>query len=87
MQTLYVCGVKESLHPWYITYIRAADLRKRGRRFTMSPRLDRYGDPIEDDVYQEIVTRPSGRRPTVRQRCDELRRIIREARANREAGQ
>jgi hypothetical protein len=92
MQTLYVYGDKESLHPCYTTYTRACDLRRCGRGSAMTPRLDRFGDPIDDHDEEIFSTRtpPSqraGRRPTVRQRCDELRRIIREARGRRDAGQ
>ena len=49
----------------------------------MNPRLDRYGDPIEDDLVANVV--PIRSRQTVRQHIAELRRILAESRARREA--
>jgi hypothetical protein len=59
----------------------------------MNPRLDRYGDPLEDDdqgvVNQQVFTAPGGlhlvKRTSVRQHIAELRRILAESRARREA--
>jgi len=68
----------------------------------MTPRLDRYGDPIEDDDQgvdnHQVLTAPDGlpeqlfstRRPATRDeihrdRCAQLRAIIRAAKARREA--
>ena len=48
----------------------------------MNPRLDRYGDPIEDDRANVVPIRP---RQSVRQHIAELRRILAEARQRREA--
>ena len=48
----------------------------------MNPRLDRYGDPIEDDRANVVPIRP---RQSVRQHIAELRRILAESRARRSA--
>ncbi|HEY5181062.1 MAG TPA: hypothetical protein VIJ07_15025 [Dermatophilaceae bacterium] len=48
----------------------------------MNPRLDRYGDPVEDDLDNVVPIRP---RQTARQHIAELRRILAESRARREA--
>jgi hypothetical protein len=48
----------------------------------MNPRLDRYGDPIEDDRANVVPIRP---RQSVRQHIAELRRILAESRERREA--
>jgi hypothetical protein len=52
----------------------------------MNPRLDRYGDPIEDppedDRANVIPIRP---RQSVRQHIAELRRILADSRRRREA--
>ena len=54
-----------------------------------APRLDRYGDPIEDDdqVVDNNPVRPTRRtRDEIhRDRCAQLRAIIRAAKARREA--
>ena len=53
----------------------------------MNPRLDRWGDPIEDidgDLTNVVPIRP---RQSVRQHIAELRRILAESRARREAQQ
>lgn len=47
----------------------------------MTRRLDRFGELVEDD---EPRAPEPGRRITVRDRCDELRRIIRETRARQD---
>jgi hypothetical protein len=46
----------------------------------MNPRLDRWGDPIEDDLANVVPIRP---RLTVRQHIAELRKILRDARERR----
>ena len=46
----------------------------------MNPRLDRYGDPIEDDRANVVPIRP---RQSVRQHIAELRRILAESAARR----
>ena len=63
----------------------------------MNPRLDRYGDPIEDDeAGRDSVNssttdvlfssgRPRTRAEIHRGRCEALRQILRESRARREA--
>ena len=63
----------------------------------MNPRLDRYGDPIEDDeASRDSVNsstpdvlfssgRPRTRDEIHRDRCAQLRAIIRAAKARREA--
>ena len=48
----------------------------------MTGRLDRYGDPIEDDLANVVPIRP---RQTVRQHIAALRKILAESRARREA--
>ena len=48
----------------------------------MTPRLDRYGDPIEDDLAPVVPIRP---RSTRKARIAEIRAIIRAAKARREA--
>jgi hypothetical protein len=48
----------------------------------MNPRLDRYGDPIEDDLDNVVPIRP---RQTVKAHIAELRRILCESRERREA--
>jgi hypothetical protein len=50
----------------------------------MTGRLDRWGDPIEDDLANVVPIRP---RQTVRQHIAELRRILKSARDRREAQQ
>ena len=50
----------------------------------MNPRLDRWGDPLEDDLANVVPIRP---RQSVRQHIAELRRILAESRARREAQQ
>jgi hypothetical protein len=50
----------------------------------MNPRLDRWGDPIEDNLANVVPIRP---RQSVRQHIAELRRILAESRARREANQ
>ena len=49
----------------------------------MNPRLDRWGDPIEDDVANVVPIRP---RQTVKAHIAELRRILAESRARRSDG-
>jgi len=56
----------------------------------MNPRLDRYGDPIEDDEPLRVpgpIAVPTGRtRDEIhRDRCAQLRAILRESRERREA--
>ena len=48
----------------------------------MNPRVDRWGDPIEDDLTNMVPIRP---RQSVRQHIAELRRILAESRARRSA--
>ena len=48
----------------------------------MTPRLDRWGDPLGDDGADVVPIRP---RQTVRQHIAELRRILAESRARRSA--
>jgi len=48
----------------------------------MTGNLDRYGEPIEDDRANVVPIRP---RQSVRQHIAELRRILAESRARREA--
>jgi len=48
----------------------------------MTPRLDRWGDPIEDNLDDGVPIRP---RRSVRQHIAELRRILAESRARRSA--
>ena len=50
----------------------------------MNARLDRWGDPLEDDLDNVVPIRP---RQSVRQHIAELRRILAESRARREAQQ
>jgi len=54
----------------------------------MNPRLDRWGDPLDDidddDLTNVVPIRP---RQSVRQHIAELRRILAESRARREAQQ
>ena len=50
----------------------------------MNPRLDRYGDPIEDDLTNVVPIRP---RQSVLQHIAELRRILKDARERREVDQ
>jgi hypothetical protein len=50
----------------------------------MNPRLDRYGEPIEDDGNLASVV-PIRPRQTVKAHIAELRRILAESRARREA--
>jgi len=48
--------------------------------------LDRYGEPLEDDVEIEVQTRRRSPRDEIHSdRCAELRAILAEARARREA--
>ena len=49
----------------------------------MTPRLDRYGEPLEDDPTPDTTTRT--RDEIHRDRCAELRRILKAARDRREA--
>jgi hypothetical protein len=59
----------------------------------MTPRLDRYGDPIEDgddaltalsDALLDLAAEYIPRSPDeIRQHCAELRRILRESRERR----
>jgi hypothetical protein len=51
----------------------------------MTGRLDRWGDPIEDNLMAPVI--PIRPRQSVRQHIAELRRILAEARARREADQ
>jgi hypothetical protein len=51
----------------------------------MNPRLDRYGDPIEDNLMAPVI--PIRPRQSVRQHIAELRRILAESRVRREADQ
>jgi len=56
----------------------------------MNPRLDRYGDPIEDDEPLSVPGPTLGPTPRTRdeihhERCAQLRAIIRSAKARREA--
>jgi hypothetical protein len=44
--------------------------------------LDRYGEPLEDDLEAPVPTRP---RQSVRQHIAELHRILAESRARRQA--
>lgn len=48
------------------------------------PRLDRWGDPIEDNLAPVVPMRP---RQSVKAHIAELRRILRDARDRREAQQ
>jgi len=48
----------------------------------MTPRLDRWGDPLGDDLDNVVPIRP---RQSVRQHIAELRRILAESRARRSA--
>jgi len=48
----------------------------------MNPRLDRWGDPIEDNLAEVV---PMRRHQSVRQHIAELRRILKDARDRREA--
>ena len=48
----------------------------------MTPRLDRWGDPLGDDLDNVVPIRP---RQSVRQHIAELRRILKDARDRREA--
>jgi len=48
----------------------------------MTGNLDRYGEPLEDDLTNVVPIRP---RQTVRQHIAELRRILKDARDRREA--
>ena len=50
----------------------------------MTGRLDRWGDPIEDDLAPVVPIRP---RLSVRQHIAELRRILKDARERREVDQ
>ena len=58
-----------------------------------APRVDRWGDPIEDDDNQELLTEVPGVSDTTTRtrdeihtdRCAELRRILKSARERREA--
>ncbi len=50
----------------------------------MTGHLDRYGEPIEDDLANVVPIRP---RQTVRQHIAELRRILKDARDRREVDQ
>jgi hypothetical protein len=50
----------------------------------MTGRLDRWGDPIEDDLTNVVPIRS---RQSVRQHIADLRRILAESRARREADQ
>jgi hypothetical protein len=47
----------------------------------MNPRLDRYGDPIEDNLVAPVI--PLRPRQSVRQHIAELRRILAESRERR----
>jgi hypothetical protein len=60
----------------------AVALPKGGRG--MTGHLDRYGEPIEDDLANVVPIRP---RQTVRQHIAELRRILKDARDRREVDQ
>jgi hypothetical protein len=51
----------------------------------MNPRLDRYGDPIEDEFDNLASVVPIRPRQTVKAHIAELRRILRESRERREA--
>lgn len=51
----------------------------------MNPRLDRWGDPLEDDHLADISMVPIRPRQSVRQHIAELRRILAESRARRSA--
>ena len=59
-------------------------LRDQEERIVNAPRLDRYGDPIEDDDNLAPIgaIRP---RQTVMAHIAEIRRILRESRERREA--
>jgi len=47
-----------------------------------APRVDRWGDPIEDDLADAVPIRP---RLSVRQHIAELRRILKDAHQRRES--
>ena len=47
----------------------------------MTPRLDRWGEPVDDDLANVVPIRPPR---TVRQHIAELRRILAAARERRE---
>ena len=53
----------------------------------MTPRIDRYGDPLNDNDTGPEPTTTTIRRLTIGDRCDDLRRIIREAQTRRKVGQ
>jgi hypothetical protein len=54
----------------------------------MTGHLDRYGEPIEDDVDIAVPAGPRSTRDEIhRDRCAQLRAIIRAAKARREADQ
>ena len=50
----------------------------------MTGRLDRFGEPLEDDLANVVPIRP---RQSVRAHIAELRRILKSARDRREAQQ
>ena len=53
-----------------------------------APRVDRWGDPIEDDEVGSVPPNETNRReydPEIVARCNDLRRILRESRARRQA--
>ena len=51
----------------------------------MTGNLDRYGEPLEDQADTSHLIPPRTRDQIHRDRCAELRRILRDARARREA--
>ena len=54
----------------------------------MNPRLDRWGDPIEDEETLDPTSSLERTRDEIhRDRCAQLRRILRDARDRREAQQ
>jgi len=59
-------------------------MRQMRGRIVNAPRLDRYGDPTEDDDNLAPIVPIRPRQTSVRAHIAEIRRILRESRERRE---